>query len=472
MPFNRENKHGAHFSSSSANGGQGRPQRRQNGQTASSERTGQNTYTVRPAQPSSYTARQRQGANARPTERPYRRQRQSSASVQGYGQTQRQAQQGRQPEQPEPRRRGRAGLVVGVLVLLLALGGGAALFLHFMGSNGSDSASTQAATKKAAKTKDTASTADTAATVDDPGEIVMGVNGSEHTIVLKGEEYLEAGAHAAEPTDGVLTSKIETTGTVDTSKAGTYTVTYAVSDSTGHRASIERTVEVVESMDKQQNGIPVLMYHDVHDANDTSQTFDSNSISTDALAEQLQYLTSNGFYFASFQEVKAFVEGTNSLPAKSIVLTFDDASAGFLDHGIPVIEQYQVPATSFTVGMDDEGNATTKRNRYVEFESHSYGMHQAGGTSGHGGIMTAMTTEQILEDLQKEAAELQANNAFAYPFGDVPDAGVEAVRQAGIACAFTTVNGWAKIGDDPAKLPRVRINAGIDINSYAASIQN
>lgn len=381
--------------------------------------------------------------------------------------------QARRGTQPEPKRKSRAGLIVGIVVLLALVGGGAALAMHLIGGN--NNSSTEAAAKSDSSstsdsTESSSSTEAASTTTDDPGEIVMGVNGSEHTIVLKGEEYLEAGAHAAEPTDGVLNNKIETTGTVDTSKAGTYTITYSVSDSTGHRASIERTVEVVAFMDKQQNGIPVLMYHDVHEDGDTSQSYDANNISTSALDEQLAYLTSNNFYFASFQEVKAFIEGTHSLPAKSIVLTFDDAAAGFLDHGIPVIEKYQVPVTSFCIGMYDQGNSVSKRSRYIEYESHSYKMHQGGGTSGHGGLMTAMTTDQILEDLQKEAEKLQANNAFAYPFGDVPEAGVEAVKKAGIACAFTTVNGWAKIGDDPAQLPRVRINAGIDINSYASSV--
>lgn len=67
----------------------------------------------------------------------------------------------------------------------------------------------------------------------DAGSIVIGVNGSENTILLEGEEYLEAGAHAANET-GVLTSKIQTSGTVDINKPGDYEITYSVSDEGGH----------------------------------------------------------------------------------------------------------------------------------------------------------------------------------------------------------------------------------------------
>ena len=374
----------------------------------------------------------------------------------------------RRPQQHQQRRRFPIALLVALVLVLL---GGSAIYgvTRLIGGGNASDGSSKSSTEQV---QEQTISEQTQTATGDPGEIVIGVNGNERTVVLKGEDYLEAGAHAAEPTDGVLNNQIKTAGEVDTSKAGTYTITYSVEDSTGHRASVERTVEVVDTMDKQKDGIPVLMYHDVHEDGDTSQAYDANNISDASLDGQLSYLTQNGYYFASFQEVKAFVEGKHSLPAKSIVLTFDDATEGFLKHGIPVLEKYKVPATSFCIGMYDQNNSVNFRSRYVEYESHSYKMHQAGGTSGHGGLMTAMTTSEILEDLQKEAGILQANNAFAYPFGDVPEAGVEAVKQAGIACAFTTVNGWAKIGDDPEQLARVRINAGVDLNSYVASVTN
>ena len=97
------------------------------------------------------------------------------------------------------------------------------------------------------------------------GEIVIGLNGSKDTYALKGEEYLETDAHAAEPTDGLLNAKIKISDKVDTSKPGTYKVSYRVSDSSGHTAKAVRTVHVVESMETMQGGAPILMYHYVYD---------------------------------------------------------------------------------------------------------------------------------------------------------------------------------------------------------------
>jgi hypothetical protein len=44
--------------------------------------------------------------------------------------------------------------------------------------------------------------------------------------------------------DGDITTRIVTDNPVDTSRAGTYVVTYSVSDSTGNGASMTRTVIV------------------------------------------------------------------------------------------------------------------------------------------------------------------------------------------------------------------------------------
>ena len=141
----------------------------------------------------------------------------------------------------------------------------------------------------------------------------------------------------------------------------------------------------------------------------------------------------NDFYFPSYPELQAFLQGTHSLPAKSVVLTFDDAEQGFLDVGIPILEKYQVPATSFVICSDE--NAAQKvvdyRSPYVSFQSHSFGLHQAGGTVGHGGLISALTKDEIVEDLEHAQQVVGATEAFAYPFGDVTADGQQAVREAG-----------------------------------------
>lgn len=76
------------------------------------------------------------------------------------------------------------------------------------------------------------------------------------------------GATAKDDRDGDLTSKIETTGKVDTKKAGTYKITYTVKDSAGNVATASRTVIVKEEKKPDKN-------------NENNNTVNSNTISNE-----------------------------------------------------------------------------------------------------------------------------------------------------------------------------------------------
>ena len=335
--------------------------------------------------------------------------------------------------------------------------------------------STAAMPKRIALMAASCTTGNTPATVPqlDPGNIVIGVNGSETTYVLKGEQYVEGGAHAIEPEDGVLTGNIVTTGTVDTNTPGDYTVQYTVHDSTGHEASTTRTVKVVDTMDKQTGGIPVLMYHYVYDPANPPADVDANWIPTTSLEPQLQYLTQNNFYYPSWPEVRAFIDGKHSLPKNSIVMTFDDGEPHFFQYGAPLLAKYKVPATSFIIGADGEAlnKMKTYATPYLEYESHSFDMHRAGGTVGHGGRISAMSHQEIVDDLKQSEQVTGSLQAFAYPFGDTTPDAIEAVKETGTLAAFTTQYGWADVGADPMNLPRVRIQGTGSLDTFIAAIQ-
>jgi hypothetical protein len=66
--------------------------------------------------------------------------------------------------------------------------------------------------------------------------------GSPTTTLLVGSTYQDAGATAVDDIDGNITERIVTDNRVDTSRVGTYSVTYTVSDLAGNVSTIARTV--------------------------------------------------------------------------------------------------------------------------------------------------------------------------------------------------------------------------------------
>jgi hypothetical protein len=74
---------------------------------------------------------------------------------------------------------------------------------------------------------------------------VITLLGSDSGTINVGETYTDAGATALDNLDGDITAKIEVGNGVDTSKAGTYLVTYNVKDAAGNSAkTVTRTIEV------------------------------------------------------------------------------------------------------------------------------------------------------------------------------------------------------------------------------------
>ncbi len=79
-----------------------------------------------------------------------------------------------------------------------------------------------------------------------PDEVspVVTLTGEATVTITVGETYTEAGATATDNVDGTLTPVIS--GSVDTSTAGTYVMTYTATDAAGNESSATRTVTVEE----------------------------------------------------------------------------------------------------------------------------------------------------------------------------------------------------------------------------------
>jgi len=83
----------------------------------------------------------------------------------------------------------------------------------------------------------------TVSVVDTIAPIIV-LNGDATEIVLEGEDFVDPGATVTDAADPGVS--VEVAGTVDTTTAGTYVLTYSATDASGNvAASVDRTVEVV-----------------------------------------------------------------------------------------------------------------------------------------------------------------------------------------------------------------------------------
>jgi uncharacterized repeat protein (TIGR02543 family) len=224
--------------------------------------------------------------------------------------------------------------------------------------------------------------------------------------------------------------------------------------------------------DRNVAGLPVLMYHQFYDPEQgegQKAGLKANYMLAGDFADQMNFLSVQGFYFPSWDEVYAFVSGEIDLPEKSVVVTIDDGAKSFYKYAIPTLKRYKVPGTGFIIAKNLKKDMLEKyASVYVSFQSHTYDMHQSG--AGGRGLFTTIDETLALEDVNKAAELLGTKDALAYPYGHHNERTEAVLEAAGIHMGFTTSYGEVRPGMNPYALPRVRINAGTSLSSFASQL--
>lgn len=82
--------------------------------------------------------------------------------------------------------------------------------------------------------------------VDTTDRIKIKLKGYSHVYIIKGNNYVDAGAIATTDSGKDVSNTIVVSGSVDSSKVGSYTIEYKVTDSAGSSAVVKRVVDVMD----------------------------------------------------------------------------------------------------------------------------------------------------------------------------------------------------------------------------------
>jgi peptidoglycan/xylan/chitin deacetylase (PgdA/CDA1 family) len=212
--------------------------------------------------------------------------------------------------------------------------------------------------------------------------------------------------------------------------------------------------------------IPILMYHQFT----TNPAGENNALRGNYayigdFDAHMKYIAEGGFYLPTWDELAAFIDGQLFLPARSVIITDDDADISWLTLAVPVVETYGVLTTSYVITKwRTEGTPSP----YVLQRSHTQEMHEPGADGQ--GRMVNWSVAQIVADMEASAAVLGVKEVMAYPFGHFNETAKEGLRQAGFELARTIESGYVTIGTDKLALPTIRINYGMGLNSLVSLI--
>lgn len=229
--------------------------------------------------------------------------------------------------------------------------------------------------------------------------------------------------------------------------------------------------------------LTILSYHDIADPKAAHAP--DHAVSPTAFVRQLDWLRNNGYRFVSVEDVLADRAGARPLPAKAVLLTFDDGYRSLYTQAFPVLKLFKAPAVVGLVGrwMEPAGGMVAYDGRpiprsellswdelramtasgLVEVASHSYGLHEGIPGNPQGNLQPAATTRawlaaqrryeteaehgrRVLADLRRNVALLKektgrAPRVMVWPYGRYNARLRELAQQLGMPLGLTLDDG-------------------------------
>lgn len=167
--------------------------------------------------------------------------------------------------------------------------------------------------------------------------------------------------------------------------------------------------------------VPIIVYHSVRPhINKESSYQEIYDITPELLRRHLEYLRENGHTAISFDTLADYFDTGAPLPAKPVILSFDDGWENQYEYAFPLLKEFHNTATFFIFT-----NAVNRGNHLTWAELHE--MHDAGisieaHTKTHPYLQKIIDPEELAREIAGSKKILEDElgvkiTSFAYPFG-------------------------------------------------------
>ena len=247
-------------------------------------------------------------------------------------------------------------------------------------------------------------------------------------------------------------------------------------------AGIARSVYLEYRPDR----IPILLYHRLLSQADAEagRVPDEEMIWTSydtSFAEQMAYLHREGYTTLDFDDYLSIRAGQMPMPAKPVMVTFDDGYLSTYLMGFPVLKHYGHKATVFVALEPDQhtarqvagfdGFVSAEQIRSMSDDGISIQSH----TLTHC-ILTELDDEAVGHELNESRRRLMEITGRPVDHIAIPRAGHSRrirrlVKEAGYRTACCNNKGSANGRSDPLALPRMVIERDMSIEDFAACLR-
>jgi peptidoglycan/xylan/chitin deacetylase (PgdA/CDA1 family) len=207
----------------------------------------------------------------------------------------------------------------------------------------------------------------------------------------------------------------------------------------------------------------ILMYHDISPAQSVV------SVPGQLFANQMMWLKEQNYQVLSFNEAARRIREQKELPARTVVITFDDGLASVYHVAFPILKEHGFPATVFivsgSIGQENswQGQPAAipslpmmswaqiqEMDRHeIEIGSHTVTHPRLDRLSPAQQEIEIQSSKTCLEERLGHSIE-----SFAFPYGSWDQTSLAMVRDHH-SCACTTFLALVDLTIDPFLIPRI-----------------
>jgi peptidoglycan/xylan/chitin deacetylase (PgdA/CDA1 family) len=221
--------------------------------------------------------------------------------------------------------------------------------------------------------------------------------------------------------------------------------------------------------------VPILMYHYIRVPPSYAEDRIGWGLSTspDDFKQQMDYLDQHGYHPITLTRLRAYLNGSRTLPDRPVVLTFDDGYADLYTEAFPVLKHHHFTAVAYIVsGFLGRTGSNVSAEQIREMDA--YGIEIGAHTANHVDLTTAGSTLNFEVAGSKASLEAVVGHPvldFCYPSGKFNAQVVQAVQAAGYESATTTQSGAAHSLGDRFVWARVRVSGSESLDDFIKGLQ-
>ena len=222
--------------------------------------------------------------------------------------------------------------------------------------------------------------------------------------------------------------------------------------------------------------IPILMYHHVGDWGESRAEWAQWVVRSKEFRAQMDWLVANGFHAITFRELLAGQKAGESVPAKSVIISFDDGWSAQESVVRAELEPRGLHAVFFVytaaVGAtpNNSGYISWEQLRILESAGHEVQSH----TVSHGRL-TDMPPSQLDREMRESRATIEREmhhsvEVVAYPFGIYDERVMRAASAAGYEFGLRADADLVVGKPLQYRMPRIRVGYDDGIEVFAEAM--